>query len=234
MGDFSIPVATAVLTAILSGAVTLGLQFLVLPKLERNKTIEQELWRTKKDTFLAAMGLVDRMLACAPWHGDVPADYTPNVEHIPDSNELNEQFHRLLLVVDDMKIPNMFRTFMSGVTTAADRGTFLLLLRRELFRSKVRLDPNTVPFFFPRTKEQLLSAMEAYSHITPLLDKLEARGARVLRMEVNRPQLGETSLEILCPSEEIEAECKELLASHERPGSLHCEFRRPKSSPAAH
>jgi hypothetical protein len=52
-----IPVTTAVMTAVLSGAILLLLQWLVTPRIELNKTIQQEQWKTKRDAFLKAKGI---------------------------------------------------------------------------------------------------------------------------------------------------------------------------------
>lgn len=162
-GDSWIPLTTAVATAVLSGTVLLLLQLIVTPRIERNKTIQQELWKAKKDAFLNAVELIDRTLAVTVWEGAaVPKDYAPNFDQIPKSDEINTQLRLLLLLSNNPEISTMFlRPFTGGGTfSPSDRGRFISLLRTELFSTAARFDPDKVPFFFPQTPDQLRAAAE--------------------------------------------------------------------------
>jgi hypothetical protein len=153
---------TPVFTAVLSGAVLLILQLFIMPRLERAKTIEQELWRAKRDAFIGAMKLMDRHLNYADWRGsDVPAGYIPDYDQVPKSDELNEIISLLVLLSDNVEIGikfgNMFKLGM--VFSPADRTDFLVLLRKELFRKKTKIDRNKVPFIFRQDPDQLRAAV---------------------------------------------------------------------------
>jgi hypothetical protein len=216
------PVFTAVLTAFLSGGVVLLLQYVILPRLEREKTIQQEEWKSKKDAFLAAMDTADRVLANVPWE-DAPADIEPNVEDIPDSNEINSRLHRLLLLSNDINIPLLFNHLISGVSSPEDRKRFLQLLRRELFRSELNLEGIHVPFFLPRSKEQMKSLLDLATGVAPLLSRLGNAGAIITSVQIHKPRLGEVSFKLTVPGEEVRNKCFDLLRGHASP-PVNCSF----------
>src|SRR5512145_3029782 len=111
--DSMLPIVTAVTTAVVSGVMMLLLQLALIPVLERRKVIEQELWKTKKESFLRALELIDRVLVCLPWSGPaVPADYEPSMDDFPTALELNRQLHELVLLSRNPEIPQTFTAFI--------------------------------------------------------------------------------------------------------------------------
>lgn len=218
-----LPIVTAVTTAALSGAVLLLLQFFVLPRLEREKTTQRELWKTKKEVFLDSITLVDRVLACVPWDG-APADYLASVEDFPDTNELNKQLHQLLLLSDDIRIPQKFVHLISGISDSTDRSDFLLLLRRELSGSKLKLSAEEFPFFLPRSREQMKEVLEIISDIKATLAQIDSTNAHIDSVQVHKPNYGQTMLKITCPDEKCKEECLSLLRSYRNPERLYCVF----------
>ena len=215
-------VLTAVLTATLSGGVALLLQFLVLPRLEREKTLQQELWKAKRDAFLEAAQLVDQYLACMPWEG-APADFEPSVDSIPDMSEVNRILHLLLLVSNDMRIPELFEHMFVGVISGQDRSEFLSRLRNELFASRENI--RRVPFFLPRSKEVMRAILEQKSDIDQILSKVvDQLGCRVESIEFHKPQLGDVTVHIRCPSTQSIAKCQDILRTAAQPGRIWCRF----------
>jgi hypothetical protein len=118
--------------------------------LERNKLIQQEHWKAKRDAFASAIKLIDRHFAATNWSGpDIPSDFIPT-KNRPTGNEINDVLVQLLLVSDKNEIPNRFIKFFAKgfVSSAGTRGEFILLLREELFEAKSDMKPEEVPYFF--------------------------------------------------------------------------------------
>lgn len=156
-----IPVTTAVMTAVLSGAILLLLQWLVTPRIELNKTIQQEQWKTKRDAFLKAIELIDRQLESTRWRGPDMKDYVPDYSKAPTQDEKNEQLRLLLLLSHNPQIWRMFvDVFDKGISPTV-RATYISLLREELFGSTAKIDPDQVPYFLHPPPDQLRAATEA-------------------------------------------------------------------------
>jgi hypothetical protein len=68
-----------------------------------------------------------------------------------------------LLLSNDPQISTMFLDVFASEegVTATHRATLISRLRAELFETSAKFDPNRVPYFFPRTPDQLRTAAEA-------------------------------------------------------------------------
>ena len=216
---------TAVATAALSGAVVLLLQYFILPRLEREKTVQQESWKSKRDAFLDAIGTAWKVLASVPWEGG-PADYRPSVDDLPDTNEINERLYRLYLLADDIRIPAIYHQLISGVSTQELRNQFLQLCRSELFGSKPHGQLADIPFYLPRSKEQLQKILAMSPKVMAIADKLEEAGGTVTEIQFHKPALNEVTLSVDAKDDATKNRCREVLrvASEVENLSLWCDF----------
>jgi len=135
-------------TGLVIGVIIYLLQYFLTPLMEKNTLIRKEEWISKKDVFIAAIELIDKNFSAIPLTGGgIPPDYTPTGKK-PATEEINRVLIKLILLSNDDNIPRKFKDFfMPKHSTFTERGEFILLLRKELFNSTIRIKPEEIPIF---------------------------------------------------------------------------------------
>lgn len=127
-------------------ATVIARQYFLLPKLEREKTKEVELWKNKKDTFIKAINLIDEKYETLNFGDGMSSVFNKE-------QEVNKIYTELLLFSKDAEIPEMFWKFFDSKTailSAQDRGKFISILRKDLGHGEV--DPTKIPVFHHHIK----------------------------------------------------------------------------------
>ncbi len=131
------------LAPITTGVIIFIAQFFLLPKLERNKVAQVELWREKKDVFIKSVELIDEKYQSLDFGKGHKTTFSKPME-------VNKIYTRLLILSENQKIPDKFWKFFDNSVlkyTPAERGEFILLLQKELgLKSDTR--PNEIPYIF--------------------------------------------------------------------------------------
>jgi hypothetical protein len=136
----------SIVTGIVVGVIMLMAQLFITPKIERDKLVAQEQWKAKRIAFSEAISLVDQHFSAGNWTGpDVPKKQTPTVEK-PSPLEINRVYSELMLLSEDIKIPKAYITFFNTGGSAGTRGEFIIMLRKELFKSEISIKPEDIPF----------------------------------------------------------------------------------------
>ena len=119
-------------------------QFFLLPKLEKNKTAQVELWKEKKDVFIQSIELIDRRYQCLSFGGKKGDGSVFN-----EPEKVNKIYTKLLILSENPSIPKKFWRFFDNLVskyTPAERGEFILLLQKELGQ-KNNTKPENIPYF---------------------------------------------------------------------------------------
>ncbi len=131
--------------------LVLGVQFLVLPRLEREKTRVVELFKHRKDVFVQAIRLVDQQINAQHLMKLNPTMFKGHVPlNAANTNDVNRIYSDLLLLAENSDVPQAFSEFFAstiGGDILVKRGAFILRLRKELYATSVDLQPEKVPFY---------------------------------------------------------------------------------------
>ena len=131
------------LAPIITGAIIFIAQFFLLPRLEKNKTAQVELWREKKDAFIKSVELIDEKYQSLDFGKGSKSIFSK-------SPEVNKIYIRLLILSENKDIPNRFWKFFDNSKsqfTPIERGEYILLLAKEL-GSKNDTQPDEIPYIY--------------------------------------------------------------------------------------
>ncbi|MCK4905080.1 hypothetical protein KAS42_02385 [bacterium] len=129
--------------------ILLVAQFILHPLLEKKIIMKKELWLEKKEVYWESIYLIDKSydslaLSKEGYPGHIPTKNKPNTQ------EINEVYRKLFLLSENEDIPVIFIRFFDKDSkfSAALRGEYIKLLRKDLDGFKIRTDSEKIPFFY--------------------------------------------------------------------------------------
>jgi len=135
--------------------IVIAAQYVFVPKMEREKTRESELFRHQKSIFLHAIEIVDRILNAQQLEKLDPEKFKGHqpLVNVPTTEEVNKVFSQLVLLTYDEDIPKGFGHFFGpkiGGDILAKRGEFIVSLRKELYKKHTSTPAAKIPFYYHR------------------------------------------------------------------------------------
>lgn len=122
--------------------ISLG-QLYLIPKLEKKKITQAELWKEKKQVFIEALELVNDIMASL-FDEEMKKEMTGKLKKV------NNTQTKLIILSENQSIPETFADFFDKTKQSpspAQRAEFMINLRKELGLECNLLNPEEIRFF---------------------------------------------------------------------------------------
>lgn len=135
--------------------VLLG-QFFIQPIIAERSLSKQELWKSKYDTYLIAIKLVDREFVNMRWpkSAELPDGYEPDGDlGAASREEINNVYAKLCLLSNDSNIPKRFMKcfgFYEKEISIGYRPELIAAFRNDLGSSRIDIRPEDLKFVIKR------------------------------------------------------------------------------------
>jgi hypothetical protein len=156
IGEKSEGLWSKILMALITSAFVIVGQYYMQPRIMEKQSIRTMRVEQKREVYLQAVSLVNRLWASSFWASASHVDNTYNPRSYPSVDEVNDCTAKLLIVSDSTNIPFAFSSLFSLSTTngalkSEDRLPFFQMLRQDLYGDSINVLSN-VPFYFELPK----------------------------------------------------------------------------------